>query len=246
MVKPRWTYVFLAINAIVYVAVTLTGGNQSSIVSFGANDAALVAQGEFWRLLTANFVHISIVHFLFNMYALYAIGTQVEALFGRSRFITIYLISGVSGAIFSYILTHGLSIGASTSLFGLFGALVVYFYKNRDLFGQLAQQQLIGLGVTLLINVMLGLTPGSNIDNFGHLGGFVGGLVLGWFLCPRYERVDPFARAFEPAIAARRRPELSNEMLTDTNSLAKQTFSVMLFSFVLLGLTIAATLLRSQ
>jgi len=126
----------------------------------------------------------------------------------------------------------------------LFGALVVYFYKHREMFGKVGQQQLINLGIILLVNVIIGLSPGSNIDNFGHLGGFIGGLVLGWFLCPRYAPVDPISRAFEPAVAQSRKPELSNGVIMDTNSLPKQLFPVVLFTVALIAITFIATTMR--
>ena len=243
-VRPRWTYVFLAINIVIFLATTATGGNNSDIMAAGANIAQLVAAGEYWRLFTANWLHASVLHIALNAYAIYALGTQVEAVYGYPRFVTIYLLSGIAGAIFSYVFTHGTSVGASTSLFGLFGALVVYFYKNRRIFGQMGQQQLINLGVTLAINVFLGLSPGSNIDIAGHAGGFIGGLALAWFLCPRYEPADPVARAFDSVVPQHRKPELANAYMTDANSLPKQLLPVTLFAVALVALTALVTALR--
>lgn len=240
MVKPRITYVFLGICAVIFVLMTLTGGTESSrnLIRWGANYAPLVDAGEYWRLFTANFIHIGVLHLAFNLYALYALGTQVESIFGYQRFVVIFLLSGVSGAVFSYLFTHGLSAGASTSLFGLFGALVVYYYKHREMFGKMGQQQLINLGVILLINVIIGLSPGSNIDNWGHLGGFVGGAVLAWFLCPTYAPVDPFTRALEPAMTQTRKPELSNGIIMDTNSLMSQLVPVVVFMLAMIALAV--------
>jgi rhomboid protease GluP len=256
--RPRWTYIFIALNVIVFVAMIVVGFVQGGtslgiavlsggrgvapiLIDFGANFAPLVAQGEFWRLFTANFIHIGIVHLLFNMYALLQLGVQVESVYGRQRFIALYLLAGISGAVFSYMFTRGLSAGASTSIFGLFGALVVYFYKHRELFGRMGQQQLINLGVILLINVIIGLSPGASVDNWGHAGGFVGGAILGWFMCPRYVPVDPFARAFEPAVAQNRKPELSNGVVMDANTLSQQVFVVALFIAGLIALTLLTT-----
>ncbi len=246
MVKPRFTYVFIGICTAVFVLMTFTGGTESSInlIRWGANYAPLVDQGQYWRLFTANFIHIGVLHFAFNMYALFQLGAQVESVYGYPRYIVIYLLSGVSGAVFSYLFTHGLSAGASTSLFGLFGALVVYFYKHREMFGKVGQQQLINLAGILLVNVVIGLSPGSNIDNWGHLGGFVGGVALSWFLCPRYAPVDPVSRALEPAISPSRKPELSNGVIMDTNSLPQQIFPVALFVAALVALTFLGTTLQ--
>lgn len=248
-VKPRWTYAFMAIDIFVFLVMTFTGGTQNAanLDRFGANNARLIAEEQqYWRLFTANFIHIGIAHLLFNMFALFQLGRQVEALYGSRRFVILYLLSGISGAVFSYMLTQGRSAGASTALFGLFGALVVYFYRHRKMFGQLGQQQLINLGIILLINIIIGLTPGSNIDNWGHLGGFVGGLILAWFLCPRYAPVDPFARAFEPALSSLRRPELSNGYVMDVNSLARQALPLAAFIAGLIALIIVATLVQQS
>jgi rhomboid protease GluP len=255
LARPRWTFVILAINIIVYVAMFIVatasgvGGGVVSgdgritplLVDFGANVAPAVAEGQYWRLLTANFVHVGLVHLLVNSWALYALGTQVESLFGHPRFIVIYILSGIAGAVLSYVITHGISAGASTSLFGLFGALVVYFYKHREMLGSVGQQQLVNLAITLAINVFFGIAPGSRIDNAGHAGGFIGGLALAWFLCPRYARVDPISRAFESALPASRKPELANAQLMDTNSLPQQTMPVTVVAVALILLTVLGT-----
>lgn len=245
--RPFWTYLFMGIGIFIFVVMTLAGGTQNSAVldRFGANTAWLItARQEYWRLLTANFIHIGIAHLAFNMFALFQLGRQIESLYGRPRFLVIYLLSGLSGAIFSYMLTQGRSAGASTALFGLFGALVVYFYRHREMLGRLGRQQLINLGIILLINVVIGLAPGSNIDNWGHFGGFIGGLILSWFLCPHYAPVDPFARAFAPVIAGQHAPELSNDFMMDTNSLLRQALPVAAFALGLVALTLIATAMQ--
>ena len=244
LARPRWTYIFLAIIGIVFVGQTVTGGSESSanLIRWGANFAPFVHAGEYWRLITANFLHIGILHIAFNGYALYALGAQAEALYGPRRYVTMYLLSGISGAIFSYMFTQGLSAGASTSLFGLFGALVVFYYKQRKALGAMGQQQLMSLGITLAANILLSLTN-PRIDNWGHVGGFLGGLILAWFFCPTYERVNPFANAFQPAQPAPT-PELNNGELMDTNSLYKQRFVVVAFVLGLVILTALATLMQ--
>jgi membrane associated rhomboid family serine protease len=246
LVRPRWVFVFLAINIILFVAMEVAGGSQRGavLIAFGANFAPKVLQGEYWRLLTANFLHIGVLHLVVNSYALYILGQEVEAVFGHQRFIALYLLTGISGSVLSFMITHGLSAGASTSLFGLFGALVVFFYKQRALLGDFGRQRLISLGFTLVINIFISLSPG--IDMWGHVGGFLGGLILAWFLCPQYALINPFDNAFSPATALNRpRPELSNGEVMDTNSLAKQSFPVGLFALGLVALTLIARYLLS-
>ena len=90
-------------------------------------------------------------------------------------------------------------------------------------------------------NVYLGLSPGSRIDNWGHVGGFVGGLILAWFMCPQYERTNPFSDAFAPIMRPENKPELSNEDITDTNSLVRQRWVVSAFVLGLIALTALGT-----
>ena len=186
--RPRWVYGFLGINIVVWLLMTLAGGSEDTavLIQFGANVPRLVAQGEYWRLFTANFLHIGIPHLLFNSLALYALGPEAEALFGSPRFVSIYLLSGLSGSILSFSLhAGGLSAGASTAIFGLIGALVAFFIRNRKHFGDIWRRRLNNYLVLAALNLYIGFSvPG--IDNLGHIGGFAGGLTLGWLLCPFY------------------------------------------------------------
>ncbi len=246
LARPRYVWAFIAANVILFLALTLSGGTENPLVliRFGANYAPLVHEGEYWRLLTANFLHGGLLHVGFNTYALYVLGTQVESLYGSRRFAVIYLLAGLSGSIASYGLTHGLSVGASTSIFGLFAALVVFFYRQRDLLGPVSRHQLINLGVLLLINLLIGIAPGSRIDNWGHAGGFLGGAILAWFLCPRYRRNDPFEVIFRSALQSAQ-PELANYYLTDVNSLSRQTLPLALFTLGLVSAVMLINVLRS-
>jgi membrane associated rhomboid family serine protease len=246
-VTPFWTYIFLALNILIYIGEELTGGstNTNNLIRWGANYAPLVVQGQYWRLITANFLHIGLLHIAVNGYSIYILGRQAESLFGHPRFVVIYLLSGISGAVFSFMITQGLSAGASTSLFGLFGALAIFFYKQRKLLGEVGRQQLINLGVILLINIVIGISPGSGIDNWGHLGGVLGGAILGWFLCPNYVMVDPWVDAFSPATQRKHpTPELSNGEMMDSNSLSKQGLVVSLYALGLVVLTVIARMVQ--
>ncbi len=186
--RPRVTYIMMGILVVVFVAETLAGGsdNPRTLVNLGANFAPMVTLGDYWRLFTANFLHIGLLHLLFNLYALYIVGTEVEMFYGPARFLVIYLLTGLSGAVASYAFTYGLSAGASTAIMGLIGTLVAFFIRNRDVFGELSRSRLTNLIVVIAINVFYGMSVGT-IDNFGHLGGFIGGVILGWLLCPFYQ-----------------------------------------------------------
>ncbi len=244
--RPFLTYVFLGIIIVIFVIMELMGGSENArnLVRFGANYAPLVTDGDYWRLFTANFLHIGALHLLVNSYALYVLGREVETIYGSTRFTVIYLLSGISGAIFSYMLTQGLSAGASTSLFGLFGALAVFFFKQRQLLGAIGRQRLINLGMTLVINVIIGLSPGSSIDNWGHVGGVIGGAILAWFLCPTYALANPVE--MEMSQPVENQIDLPEGQLKDTNTLAKQGFAVGLFGLGLVALTVVARMAQSS
>jgi rhomboid protease GluP len=186
--RPRVTYVMMGILIIVFVIETLAGGSEKPrvLISLGANVGPLVTTGDYWRLFTANFLHIGLVHIAFNLYALYILGTEVEMFYGPWRFLVIYLLSALCGALASYAFTYGLSAGASTAVFGLVGTLVAFFIRNRAVFGEMSRTRLTNLVIVIVINVFYGLSAGT-IDNWGHIGGFVGGIVLGWLLCPFYQ-----------------------------------------------------------
>ena len=187
--RPRVTYVMMGILVVVFGIETLAGGsdNPQTLVNLGANYAPRVTVlGEYWRLFTANFLHIGLMHLAFNLYALYIVGTEVEMFYGPARFLIIYLLTGLSGAIASYAFTYGLSAGASTAIFGLIGTLVAFFVRNRDVFGEMSRSRLSNLMIVIAINVFYGMSVGT-IDNWGHAGGFIGGVILGWLLCPFYQ-----------------------------------------------------------
>ncbi len=188
LTRPRLVYALMAIIGLVFVVEELSGGSQVTrvLINLGANYAPRVAAGEYWRLFTANFLHIGFFHVALNGYALYVLGQESEAIYGPARFLVIFLLASVSGAIASFAFTYGLSAGASTGIFGLIGTMIAYFVRNRKVFGAMGRSRLNNLLFVAAINVVYGLSvPG--IDNWGHVGGFLGGLLLGWLLCPFYQ-----------------------------------------------------------
>lgn len=188
--RPLWTPVLLAINVLVWLTMSLLGGteNPAVLVLFGAKYNPLIAAGQYWRLITANFIHIGLMHLLFNTYALFSFGTAVERRFGRSRFLVLYLLSGLTGSVLSFLGNRALAAGASGAIFGLLGATIVYFATYRQEFGQGGRRQLTNLLLVAGYNLAWGfIAPG--IDNLGHIGGLLAGLALGWALCPRYHLV---------------------------------------------------------
>ncbi|HEY4689807.1 MAG TPA: rhomboid family intramembrane serine protease [Anaerolineae bacterium] len=229
--RPRWVWVFLSVNIVVWLLMTASGGseNRSVLIAFGANaPSRIVLYGEVWRLFTANFLHIGLVHLFFNSYALYALGPEMEALYGSERFVAIYVLSGLSGSIASFALHTdlGLSAGASTALFGIVGTMIAFFVRNRQHFGARGTQRLYSYAAMAMLNLFIGLSvPG--IDTLGHVGGFVGGLILGWLLCPFY-RIE--VREGQPRVV-------------DLNSLRSEWLGVTLFA-VLLAVSVIGGITR--
>ena len=183
----RLTYVLMALIGLVFLG-QLAGeqlGGRDIVLILGAKINEAIAAGEVWRLLTAVFIHAGLLHFGFNIYALYQLGQQVETFAGSLRFTLIFICAGLTGSIFSMLFNPSPSVGASGGIFGLIGALAVFFYRNRQLFGARGRSQLQSIVAIAVINLIIGLQGG--IDNWGHLGGLVGGLALGWFIGPVWQ-----------------------------------------------------------
>ncbi len=172
--KPVVTYALIAINVFIYFIMRF--GFYNEFVYYGANTYLFIKSYEFYRLLTSTFLHANIYHIFFNMYALYVIGPQVEKYFGRAKFVLIYLLSGLMGSIFScvFMSENAVSIGASGAIFGLFGSLAYFTYKNRATLNHFLRSSILP---TIVINLILGfLLP--NVDSYGHIGGLLGGIIL--------------------------------------------------------------------
>lgn len=170
---PMITYWLIAVNVILYVIPVLFGLYDDLIANFSVWGPA-IREGQTYRLLTGIFLHGGFVHLLFNCYALYVIGSQVENFLGRIKFLIIYLVAGISGSLFSMIFGNYASVGASGAIFGLMGALVYFGYHYRVYLGNVVKSQIIPL---ILLNLLLGFVM-SGVDNFAHIGGLIGGSLM--------------------------------------------------------------------
>ena len=151
------------------------------LFAFWGKINSAILRGQVWRLVTPVLLHGSVFHIGVNMYALFIIGRRLERFYGHRRFLLLYLLSAFGGNTLSFVLSSAPSLGASTAVFGLMGAEIVFIYQNRKLFGATRTRQAIfNLGVILVINLTYGFLPGLNIDNMGHIGGFIGGLFFAW------------------------------------------------------------------
>jgi len=186
--RPVLTYVLLAVNAVYFGLETLLGGSTAirTLVQLGAQVNVLVAAGQYWRLVTAMFLHIGLAHLAFNMYALFSLGRDLEGFYGSLRFAAIYFISGIAGNVAYYAAgPNAVSAGASGAIFGLVGAEIAFLASNRTLFGSFRRQRLLNLAFLVVINLAFGF-QNRGINNLAHLGGLVSGLVLGFALTPRH------------------------------------------------------------
>jgi rhomboid protease GluP len=204
---PYATYTIVAITSLIYLlqlgSVAVFGYASAAsqldwLEAYGARINDLIRAGEIWRFLTPVLLHASVPHILFNMYALIAFGAGLERHFGRWRFLLLYLLAGFTGNVLSFLLSSGYSVGASTAIFGLVGAEGIFLVQNRGLFGSQFGRAIGNVLFIVAVNLFLGLTPG--IDNWGHIGGLLGGLVFTWFAGPVWE-VRPSA-SFSSAVPA--------------------------------------------
>ncbi len=205
------TMTLIGINVVIFVAILAAGGNSSlpfengAMLSLTSTDQAGhvltgVADGGYWRLLTAAFLHEGILHIAFNMYALYLFGPLVERALGIVRYLASYFTMAIGSSVFVYWLAaeHGLTIGASGAIFGLFAMALVFLIR--------AKQDVRYLLVLLAINAFVSLQ--GNVSWQGHLGGFLTGLILGagFAYAPRPKRqqvqIAMFALLWVAIIAA--------------------------------------------
>lgn len=186
-VKPYGTYVLMGITILIYLlqigGESLLGADIVTYLGLKANE--LIRQGQIWRLLTPVFLHGSLLHIGFNMYALYIYGRGLEARFGHGRFLLLYFLSAFTGNVVSFLLTPNPSLGASTAVFGLIAAEAAFLLQNRPLLGKQVNRGLGNLVYIAAINLFIGFTT-TGVDNFGHIGGLLGGLIFTWFGGPRW------------------------------------------------------------
>lgn len=194
--QPLVTYALVAINVAVFLLMYTQGGpgNDATLRNFGALSPQLIEQGQWWRLVTAMFLHASVTHIVFNMVSLVAIGTLAERLYGNTKFLAIYLGSGLIGSLTSFgysVLTGSLNIlgvGASGAIFGVAGALLTVRFHSSDVIPKRLRNQISSsmLPLVALSLIIARLTP--NVDNSAHIGGLIGGMILS-FVFPLTRRV---------------------------------------------------------
>lgn len=178
---PIVTYVYIALCAVVFLADSLTAilgygsGNTGYLSVMGMRINPLITMGQWWRLVTPMFLHGGFPHILMNCYALYVWGRYAETFYGKIRFISILLVSGIMGCAAGYAFSSYNALGASGAVFGIFGAFLAFGKSHKQMYDRIFGMQII---VYVLFNLASGfLTEG--IDNLGHIGGLVGGYLSG-------------------------------------------------------------------
>lgn len=177
MKKPLITNLIILTCVILFIAMYVFGNGSTSIktlIDFGGNAVTYTKMGDYYRLFTSIFLHAGIIHLLCNMYSLYVIGPQVESFYGKIKYLSIFIISGISGSLLSTALSgnNSIGVGASGAIFGLLGSILYFGYHYRVYLGNVLKSQIIPL---IILNLIIGFTF-SGIDNFAHIGGLIGGV----------------------------------------------------------------------
>ena len=178
--RSKITFIFLTIMIVYFIFITLNGGTTDveTLIRYGALFPPFIAMyGEYYRLVTAIFIHIGIAHIFFNGYALYVFGPQIERLLGPKKFLLFFLLTGVGGNLATFLFNfNSISAGASGSLFGILGAFLYLVHRHRDMVTPGGRRQIFSL---LTINLILTFVVPS-ISTTAHIGGLAMGYLLSY------------------------------------------------------------------
>ena len=233
--KPVVTWVLIGINGLIWLGLEGAGGSEDPdvLLDFGALYGPLIANGEYWRIFTAMFLHVGLMHLVVNSFGLLIFGNMVERVYGHLRFGIIYVLAGLAGSVASYLMNSiAIGAGASGAIFGVLGAFAAYLTARRGLLGEMGRQSLVGVLVLAAIQLAHGFaTPG--IDNWAHMGGLVTGFAVGLAFAPHYKVWT------DPVGTVRR--------VADTNSAIKQWWVLPVVALVLLaGIRLGAATLADN
>jgi rhomboid protease GluP len=188
------TVVLLLINAGLYIATALFSMNvfgrggfsnidATTLLVFGAKDPARIAAGEWWRLITAGFLHGGIMHILMNSWVIFDLGAAAEEAYGTARYLVLYFLATIGGFLASSWWSPALSVGASAPLFGLLGAMIALGVRYRHTaLGSAMRSHYTQWAIWGLV---MGLLPGLRVDNAAHIGGLVTGFAFAWIAGPQ-------------------------------------------------------------
>lgn len=182
------TYILLAIIVLVWLVIEALGSssNPETLRDFGAITYVDIRSGQYWRYLSAMFLHIGIMHLLVNSISLFILGSLLERTLGSYKFIIVYIASGIGGSALSYSMISPWSVGAGASgaIFGCLGALGIFFLLNKNALGRSGKENLNAVLLMAVINFGFGFMFPS-VDNWAHLGGFISGAIMSSGLSPK-------------------------------------------------------------
>lgn len=190
---PYITYIIMGICVLLYLLTSFVGGNileqnPNILYRFGALVSANFIGSnyiELFRLVSSVFLHAGLLHLICNLYSLYILGPQLESFYGKSKFIIIYIVSGVVGNLLSmaFLQDNVVSVGASGAIFGLLGSLLYFGYHYRVYLSGVIKSQIIPL---IILNLGIGFVA-SGINNFAHIGGLIGGILISMAVGVKYK-----------------------------------------------------------
>ena len=177
--KPVAAVAIFVVCLVLLLVTMLSPHGNEIIMSYGLS-AEGIARGEYYRFITSIFLHSGIMHLASNGVYLYYFGVRSEKLLGTGKFLLLYLISGICGGLLSVVLGdgYGISIGASGAIYGLLGAMLLLTKKRGPRYTGMSYSTMLFLAATA---IGLGFFE-PNVDNLGHIGGFLGGMALFWLL----------------------------------------------------------------
>ncbi|MEA1975513.1 MAG: rhomboid family intramembrane serine protease [Bacillota bacterium] len=170
----------ISINIIVFIIMFLVDSKFSTktVVNFGSKVNYLIADGEYFRFFTPIFLHLSFYHLGFNCLAIYILGRDIESIFGKDKFLIIYFFAGFTSSLASFLFNSSISAGASGAVFGLLGSHVFLYFNFKENYKKIYGNSFL---VLIAINLVFGFIH-PNIDNMGHIGGLIGGILITYAL----------------------------------------------------------------
>lgn len=187
------TPILINLNLLIFIVMVANGVNffepdSESLLRWGANFRPMTLDGEWWRIITSCFLHIGVFHLLMNMYALLYIGVLLEPHLGRSRFLSAYILSGITASMASlWWHAYTISAGASGAIFGMYG-LFLAMLTTDFIEKETRKPLLISIGLFVGYNLLFGLKGG--IDNAAHISGLLGGGLIGYLFIPSLTNVE--------------------------------------------------------
>lgn len=190
----------IIVNSIIFIAAILyqvifnQGFDNSLFLAFGGFSSIDIRNGELWRLITPNFFHYDVLHFIVNIYSLSRIGGLIKTFYSGQKLFIIYIFGGIASSLLTLVVAEAsgnpiFSLGASGSIFALFGVLIGGTIKKTR-FGSSLPFDLKDFAIPLLMTFSLGLIPGLRVNNWAHLGGLVAGIIFGLLFKSTYNLIE--------------------------------------------------------